>query len=81
MISRHKLRALLVRYITRYSIHFSVITVLMYIGMIPLTIWVFPATTLLLTIFVLLTGFTAALASLADILVAQVKESAEEEID
>lgn len=42
---------------------------LLYAGMIPLTILVFPATTLILTIVVLFGGFTASVASLASIMI------------
>lgn len=69
MRSRSSLRVRLARLFTRYLIHWYALTTLSYAAMIPLTIYVFPATTLLLTIVVLFGSFTASVASLASVLV------------
>jgi hypothetical protein len=61
-------RKRLKRFIKRYALHWFVITVIGYLLMIPLTIWLFPATTLSLSIYILLLGFTSSVASLADVL-------------
>lgn len=66
-----KTRRLLVKYIKKYTLHWYALTALLYFAAIPFTIWVFPATTLILTVVVLVGGFTAALASFADALMAQ----------
>lgn len=58
----------LVRFLQRYAVWWYVVTAVLYFLMIPLTIWIFPATTLLVTIVVLFSGFTASMASLASVL-------------
>lgn len=58
----------LVRFLKRWTVPWYLLTVVLYAVAIPLTIWVFPSTTLLLTIFVLFGGFTASVASLASAL-------------
>lgn len=55
--------------IKRLTVPWYAITTLLYLTSIPLTIWVFPSTTLLLLIFVLFGGFTASMASLASALI------------
>lgn len=62
------MRGPLVRFLQKYSVWWYGITVLLYGLMIPLTVWVFPATTLLLTIVVLFGGFTSSVAALASVL-------------
>lgn len=62
------MRRALVRFLQKYSVWWYLITVVLYGLMIPLTIWVFPATTILLTIVVLFGGFTSSVASLAAVL-------------
>lgn len=55
------------RFLKRYVLWWYAVTVLTYALMIPLTILVFPATTLLLTIVVLFGGFTSSIAALASV--------------
>lgn len=59
----------MVEFIKRWTVPWYGLTVILYALAIPLTIWVFPATTLVLTIFVLFGGFTASVASLASALI------------
>jgi hypothetical protein len=63
-----KWRRPLVRFLQKYAVWWYVVTALLYAMMIPLTVWVFPSTTLLVTIVVLFSGFTASMASLASVL-------------
>lgn len=60
---------LLVRVITRYRLFWAWATLLLYVGAVPFTIIVFPANSLWLGLLVLFSGFTASLATLADLLV------------
>jgi fatty acid desaturase len=76
-----RVRKVLVKYIKRYTLHWYAVTALLYFAAIPFTIWVFPATTLILTVVVLVGGFTAALASFADALMAQEQDDRMKEID
>ena len=55
--------------VTKYLVHWYLVTTVLYAASIPFTIWVFPATTLILTVVVLFSGFTASVASLASVLV------------
>lgn len=71
-------RQRVVSFLERYTVHWYVITACLYAAMIPLSVWVFPSTTLLVTIVVLFSGFTASVASLASTLV-DMKQS--DEID
>lgn len=57
------------RILKRYVLWWYAVTVVLYAAMIPLTVLVFPATTLLLTVVVLFGGFTSSVASLASVLV------------
>jgi uncharacterized membrane protein YdjX (TVP38/TMEM64 family) len=59
----------LVRFIKKTMVPWYLVTTILYFLAIPLTIWVFPATTLILSVFVLFGGFTASMASLASALV------------
>lgn len=61
--------SLLVRIIKKTMVPWYAVTTVLYFAAIPLTIWIFPATTLLLTVFVLFGGFTASMASLASALI------------
>jgi hypothetical protein len=63
-----------VRLLKRLTVPWYGLTVFLYAISIPLTIWVFPSTTLLLTIFVLFGGFTASVASLASALISADQE-------
>jgi hypothetical protein len=63
-----------VRLLKRWAVPWYCLTVAAYAACIPLTIWVFPSTTLLLTIFVLFGGFTASVASLASALISADQE-------
>jgi fatty acid desaturase len=76
-----RVRKVLVKYIKRYTLHWYAVTALLYFAASPFTIWVFPATTLILTVVVLVGGFTAALASFADALMAQEQDDRMKEID
>lgn len=58
----------LVRFLQKYAVWWYIVTAFLYAMMIPLTVWVFPSTTLLVTIVVLFSGFTASMASLASVL-------------
>jgi hypothetical protein len=55
--------------IKKLTIPWYAVTTLLYMAAIPMTIWVFPSTTLILSIFVLFGGFTASMASLASALI------------
>jgi hypothetical protein len=66
--------SLLVRIIKKTMVPWYLVTTLLYMAAIPMTIFVFPSTTLLLTIFVLFGGFTASMASLASALVSAEQE-------
>lgn len=76
--TQKQFRQKVVAFLERYTIHWYVATAILYAAMIPLTIWVFPSTTLLVTVVVLFSGFTASVASLASTLV-DMKQS--DEID
>jgi hypothetical protein len=65
---RIKWRRPLVRVLQKYAVWWYIATALLYGMMIPLTVLVFPATTLLVTVVVLFSGFTASMASLASVL-------------
>lgn len=67
--TQKRFRARLVGLLERYTIHFYVITTVLYALMIPAALWVFPSTTLLLTVLVLVSGFIASVGSLASVLV------------
>lgn len=68
-MKRSARRTAIVRFIRKTATPWYLVTTLLYAAAIPLTIWVFPSTTLLLTVFVLFGGFTASMASLASALV------------
>lgn len=51
-------------------------TTVLYAAAIPITIWVFPATTLLLTVFVLFGSFTASMNALGASLVSAEQDKA-----
>jgi len=76
-----KQRKSIVGFVKKYVVLWYSITALLYFLMIPLTIWVFPSTTLLLTIVVLFGSFTAAVASLATVLVDQEKDEEMKELN
>lgn len=73
------MRQKVARLIVRYLVHWYVVTAILYFAAIPFTVLVFPATTLVLTVVVLFSGFTAAVASLASVLVDTEKETAQKE--
>lgn len=62
-------RAGIVGFLEKYTIHFYIAVALLSLAMIPLAIWVFPSTTLLLTVIILFTGFINAVGSLSSTLV------------
>jgi hypothetical protein len=66
----------LVRFIKKWTVPWYTITMLLYAAAIPMTIWVFPSTTLILSIFVLFGGFTASMASLASALISAEQDKA-----
>lgn len=68
-IFKRKHRKRVAKFIKKYTVLWSVVTVIFYALAIPATIWVFPSTTLLLTIFVLFGGFTASVAALGSAIV------------
>lgn len=61
-------RKKIVDFLERYTIHFYGTVAILSLAMIPLAIWVFPSTTLLLTIIVLFNGALAALGDFASLL-------------
>jgi hypothetical protein len=64
-----------VRFLKRWAVTpWYWLTTALYAAAIPAAIWVFPSTTLLLTIFVLFGGFTASVASLASALISADQE-------
>lgn len=67
--TQKKFRTRVVEFLEKYTIHWYAITAILYFTMIPLSIWVFPNTTLFVTIIVLFSGFTASVASLASTLI------------
>lgn len=69
--------SLLVRFIKKTMVPWYLLTTLLYFAAIPMTIFVFPSTTLLLTIFVLFGGFTSSMASLASALVSAEQDDAD----
>lgn len=69
MKHEHRIRRTLADLTKRYLVHWYAVTTLLYAAAIPFTVWVFPATTLILTVIVLFSGFTASIASLASVLV------------
>lgn len=62
-------RAKVVGWIEKYTIHYYVVVALLSLAMIPASIWVFPSTTMFLTIVVLFTGFLSAMGDLSSILI------------
>lgn len=67
--TQKRFREKLVGLLERYTIHFYVITTTLYFLMIPAALWVFPSTTLMLTILVLVSGFISSLGALASVLI------------
>lgn len=76
-----RLRRVLVRWIKRWRMEYAVITVLLYVAALPATVVVFPSNSLWMALLVLFTGFTASLATLADMLVAAEEKAEQEERD
>jgi hypothetical protein len=66
----------LVKFLKRWAVPWYLLTVVLYAACIPATIFVFPSTTLLLTVFVLFGGFTASVASLASALISADQDKA-----
>lgn len=64
---RHRFRRWLVKVIPRYALAWYAITALIYLSAIPLTVLLFPRTTLTLSIIVLVGSFTSSVASLASV--------------
>ena len=67
--TQKRFRAKLVGLLERYTIHFYVATTFLYFLMIPAVLWVFPSTTLMITILVLVSGFVSSLGALASVLI------------
>lgn len=59
------------RFVKKYTLAWYAVTTALYLAAIPITVFVFPATTLLLTVFVLVGGFTSSMAAFASAIVAQ----------
>lgn len=57
------------RFIQRATLPFYIGVAVLYLVLIPLTLLVFPATTLMVTLLILLSGFLGALGTLGDALV------------
>lgn len=68
MHAQKKFRQKAAAFVKRYTLHWYILTMVLYAAAIPLTIWVFPATTLILTVVILFSGFTASVASLASVI-------------
>jgi len=68
-------------WIRRLTLPFYLGTALLYVVLIPLTMFAFPNTTLTLTMIILITGFLAALGTLGDALVAHEQNKSLESID
>lgn len=68
--------SLLVRIIKKMMVPWYAVTTLLYFAAIPMTVWVFPSTTLILSIFVLFGGFTSSMAALASALVSAEQDRA-----
>ena len=66
----------LVQFIKRWTVPWYAVTVALYLVLIPLSLSVFPNTTLITTVFVLFSGFTASIASLASALISADQEKA-----
>ncbi len=66
---QEKFRAAIVGWLERNTINFYVLTAILYALMIPASLWVFPSTTLLVTIIVLFSGLISSLGALAGILI------------
>lgn len=66
----------LVKFLKRWTVPWYGLTVLLYALAIPFTIFVFPSTTLILTVIVLFSGFTASVASLASALISADQDKA-----
>lgn len=64
-----RFRATVVGLIEKYTIHYYVAVAVLALAMIPLSIWVFPSTTLFLTVIVLFIGFLSAMGDLSSILI------------
>jgi hypothetical protein len=69
MKHEHRVRNQMAKLVKKYLVHWYAVTTLLYAAAIPFTIFLFPATTLILTVIVLFSGFTASIASLASVLV------------
>lgn len=67
-VSMNTVKSYFVKYLAKYMLWWYAITALLYFVAIPITIWVFPATTLHLAILILFSGFTASMGSLASAL-------------
>jgi hypothetical protein len=66
----------LVIFIKKWTVPWYAITAVLYFLAIPLTAWVLPATTLILSIFVLFGGFTSSMAALASALISAEQDKA-----
>lgn len=77
----HVHNSLLVRVIKKSMVPWSLVTTVLYAAAIPMTVFVFPSTTLLLTIFVLFGGFTSSMSALASALVSAEQEENQAEGD
>jgi hypothetical protein len=69
------------RFIQRWTLPFYVSTALLYLVLIPMTLLVFPSTTLILTLIILITGALSAMGTLGDALVAHEQNKTLESID
>lgn len=64
-----KFRRAVTRWLRRNTIAFSVMTVVMYLLLIPVSTWLFPDTNLVTTVLIVVLGFTSSVASLGALLV------------
>lgn len=71
MATKRQIRKKLVHFFKKYTLWWYLITTVLYFLAIPFTIFVFPATTLILTVIVLFGGFTSSVAAMASILTDQ----------
>lgn len=77
----HSRNSKLVAWIKKWTVPWYAITALLYFAAIPFTVLVFPATTLILSVFVLFGGFTASMAALASALISAEQENATRDLE
>lgn len=69
------------RFIQRWTLWYYGLTAALYLVLVPMTLWFFPSTTLVLTMIILITGMLSALGTLGDALVAHEQNQRLESID